>query len=67
MFLILKTLQRYPSFFDAADVSNLKKKDKYDKLAEDIRSFMFHRRGQALTDEILQSFKVEVQSFFFSS
>ncbi|EFO25268.2 hypothetical protein LOAG_03215 [Loa loa] len=62
--------EHYPSLFNAAEASNLKKTDKYDKLAEDIRLFMVHRKGQALTDEILQSFKNRVSaedSFAFRS
>ncbi|VDK79490.1 unnamed protein product [Litomosoides sigmodontis] len=62
--------EHYPSLFNAAGSSDLKKTDKYDKLAEDIRLFMVHRKGQALTDEILQSFKncVSVEdSFAFRS
>ncbi|VDK71165.1 unnamed protein product [Onchocerca ochengi] len=54
--------EHYPSLFNAAETSDLKKADKYDKLAEDIRSFMVHRKGQALTNEILQSFKNRVSS-----
>ncbi|VDM09064.1 unnamed protein product [Wuchereria bancrofti] len=60
----------YPSFFNPAKASDVKKADKYDKLAEDIRLFMVHRKGQALTDEILQSFKNHVSaddSFAFRS
>uniref|UniRef100_A0A0R3S1B2 DNA repair and recombination protein RAD54-like n=1 Tax=Elaeophora elaphi TaxID=1147741 RepID=A0A0R3S1B2_9BILA len=62
--------ERYPSLFNAAETLGLKKADKYDKLAEDIRSFMVHRKGQALTDEILQTFKNRVSvedSFAFRS
>ncbi|VDN83564.1 unnamed protein product [Brugia pahangi] len=50
--------------------SDVKKAGKYDKLAEDIRLFMVHRKGQALADEILQSFKNHVSvkdSFAFRS
>ncbi|VDN93475.1 unnamed protein product [Brugia pahangi] len=50
--------------------SDVEKADKYDKLAEDIPLFMVHRKGQALTDEILQSFKNHVSvkdSFAFRS
>ncbi|KAL3990897.1 SNF2 N-terminal domain family protein [Acanthocheilonema viteae] len=62
--------EQYPSLFNTAEASNLKKADKYDNLAEDIRLFMVHRKGQALTDEILQSFKNRVSaedSFAFRS
>ncbi|KAK6106485.1 hypothetical protein QQG55_24400 [Brugia pahangi] len=62
--------EHYPSFFNPAEASDVKKEDKYDKLAEDIRLFMVRRKGQALTDEILQSFKNHVSvedSFAFRS
>ncbi|CAG9540188.1 unnamed protein product [Cercopithifilaria johnstoni] len=62
--------EHYPSLLNAAEASNLKKTGKYDKLAEDIRLFMVHRKGQALTDEILQGFKNRVStedSFAFRS
>ncbi|VDO64241.1 unnamed protein product [Onchocerca flexuosa] len=60
--LFVEESNHYPSLFNAAETSDLKKADKYDKLAEDIRSFMVHRKGQALTNEILQSFKNRVSS-----
>ncbi|VDO39453.1 unnamed protein product [Brugia timori] len=62
--------EHYPSFFNPAEASDVKKEDKYDKLAEDIRLFMVRRKGQALTDEILQSFKNHISvedSFAFRS
>ncbi|KAM3727208.1 DNA excision repair protein [Dirofilaria immitis] len=62
--------EHYPSLINATETSGLKKTNKYDNLAEDIRLFMVHRKGKALTNEILQSFKSRVSgedSFAFRS
>ncbi|VDN39073.1 unnamed protein product [Gongylonema pulchrum] len=50
----------YPSLHNVSTQKSSKKLNKYEKLAEEIRSFFAIRNGTASTEEILQNFKNRV-------